>query len=103
MPAKPILKPLFDRAFIEFEIDPDKPVEKIGDLVMPSGFVPKPNKEGFGLPYYQAAIVAIGPDVKQLKVGDIIVIPRDRVERFSVGEHDWCQITEKSVVGIVAQ
>ncbi len=102
MSDKPSLKPILDRAFIEFEIDPDKPVEKIGDLVMPKGFVPQQAREGFGLPYYRAKVTEIGPDVKQLKVGDLIVIPRDRVERFSVGEHDWCQITEKSVVGIFA-
>ncbi len=100
MSDRPKLRPLFDRCFIAFDVDPDAPITELGGIIAPAGFNPRP-PEGAGFPYYTAKVTAVGPDVKQLKVGDQIAIPRDRVEKFSIGLHTFWQVTEKSVAGIV--
>ncbi len=102
MSNRPKLKPLLDRAFIEFAVDPDAPMDetKRGGIITPAGFAPRP-PEGAGFPYYTAKIVAVGPEVKQIKIGDEIAIARNNVEKFSIGEHTFWQINERAVAGIV--
>jgi co-chaperonin GroES (HSP10) len=99
MPDQKLI-PLFDRVVIKFDIDPDAPLEKAGGIIMPEGYRPQP-KQGDGFPYYTAKVIAIGPDVKTVQVDHRIAIPRDRVEKFSVGEQTFWQCTEKSIAGIL--
>lgn len=71
------LQPLSNKILIAFDLDPDAPIEKIGELVMPAGFKPAAT-EGAGFPYYPATALVCGPDCTYVKPGDKIAVHRDR-------------------------
>ena len=98
-----ILQPLFDRAFIEFETDPDAPLDdsQTGDIVVPRDFRPA-LPEGAGFPYHVATVLGAGPDCKHLQAGCRIVVARNNVEKFSVAGRTFWQISEKGCAGIIA-
>ena len=72
---------------------------EVGGIITPQGF--QRQSEGDGFPYLTAKVVSVGPEVKQLKAGDTIAIPRNRVEKFSIGVHTFWQVTEKAVAGVI--
>ena len=83
------LKPLKDRLVVTFTEEPEKTA---GGLYMPEGTKDKPQ---------DGTVEAVGPDVKDIKVGDVVLFDVYSGSKIKTDEQDILIIKEEDVLAIV--
>ncbi len=85
------LKPLQDRVVVSYS----EAVEKTaGGIYVPDTAKEKPQ---------QGKVEAIGKDVKEIKVGDLVLFDRYGGSKISVGDVDQLIIKEEDVLAVVVE
>ena len=95
MPKKLKLTPINDRAFIDYA-DVAEPNE-VGGILLPENFDRGQGK----VLYVEATVLSCGPECKQLRPGQKIIVAKGHIERIAIGKELHFLINEKSVNGIV--
>lgn len=92
------LTPILDRAFVAYTevVAPNE----VGGILLPEGFNPDKTP---GIIYAQVEILAVGPAVQSIKVGQKVIVAKSQMERIAFGDHVYWLINEKAVTGIVPQ
>ena len=90
------LIPIADRAIVDYKEVVQK--NEVEGILLPDGFTPGGKTETL---YVEAKIVAIGPDVKWLKVGQKVIVAKPRIERIVFDGHTYWQIVEAAVSAIL--
>lgn len=83
------LKPLKDRLVVTFTEEPEKTA---GGLYMPEGTKDKPQ---------DGTVEAVGSDVKDIKVGDVVLFDVYSGSKIKTDEQDILIIKEEDVLAIV--
>lgn len=85
------LKPLKDRVFVSYTEETEKTA---GGIYVPDTAKEKPQK---------GKVEAVGSEVKEIKVGDIVLFDRYSGSRVKVNEAEHLIIKEEDVLGIVEE
>lgn len=83
------LKPLKDRVVVSYSSEPEKTT---GGLYVPDSAKEKPQ---------QGNVEAVGPEVKELKVGNTVLFDKYTGSKVKVGDVDHLIIKEEDVLAIV--
>jgi chaperonin GroES len=85
------LKPLKDRVFVSYTEETEKTA---GGIYVPDTAKEKPQR---------GKVEAVGSEVKEIKVGDIVLFDRYSGSRVKVNEAEHLIIKEEDVLGIVEE
>lgn len=88
-----VMRPLRDIVVVEVKNDP---VKTAGGLIMPTSSSSMTQRVSI-----QGTVVAVGPEVKNVKIGDIAVFNREKSLTISQQEKDLFLMKEKVVLGIL--
>ena len=83
-------KPLGDRVFVKFTDEAEKTA---GGIYIPETAKEKPQK---------GKVEAVGKDVEEVKVGDIILFDKYAGSKIQMDDSDYLIIKEEEVLGIVS-
>jgi len=83
-------KPLGERLFVKFLEEMDKTA---GGLFIPDSAKEKPQK---------GRVEAIGKDVKEVKVGDVVLFDKYSGSKINMDNEDYLIVKEEDVLGIVS-
>ena len=96
MSEKLNLKPILDRAFVDYtEV---VAANEVGGILLPEGFNPDKTP---GIIYAQVTVLATGPDVKSIVPGQQVIVAKTQMERITFDGHVYWLINEKAVTGVV--
>ncbi len=84
------IKPLKDRVWVSFAEEPEKTA---GGLYVPD----TANKEK----PQQGKVEAVGSDVKEVKVGDIVLFDRYSGSKIKIDDKDHLIVKEEDLLGII--
>lgn len=90
------LRPLFNRVVVEPYVEPETPKILDGIILPDDHQMALPQS-----PYFISTVLAVGPDCKQLKPGDRILLNRGALEAMIIEDHIYAIITEDRVYCIV--
>ena len=82
-------KPLKDRVFVKYSEEAEKTA---GGIYIPESAKEKPQK---------GVIEAIGSEVKEIKVGDIILFDKYSGSKINIDNNEYLIIKEEDILGIV--
>ncbi|HEY3346444.1 MAG TPA: co-chaperone GroES [Nitrospirota bacterium] len=83
-------KPLGDRVFVKFLEEVDKTA---GGLYIPDAAKEKPQR---------GSVEAVGKDVKEIKVGDIVLFDKYAGSKIKVEADEYLIVKEEEVLGILS-
>jgi chaperonin GroES len=83
-------KPLGDRVFIKFLEEMEKTA---GGLYIPDAAKEKPQR---------GKVEAIGKDVEEVKVGDVVLFDKYSGSKINVDNEDYLIVKEEEVLGIIS-
>jgi chaperonin GroES len=83
-------KPLGDRVFIKFLEEMEKTA---GGLYIPDAAKEKPQR---------GKVEAVGKDVEEVKVGDIVLFDKYSGSKINVDNEDYLIVKEEEVLGIIS-
>jgi chaperonin GroES len=83
------LKPLKDRVVVSYTEEPEKTA---GGIYVPDSAKEKPQ---------QGKVEAVGPEVKELKVGNVVLFDKYTGSKVKVGDAEQLIIKEEDVLAIV--
>jgi len=83
-------KPLGDRVFIKFLEEIEKTA---GGLYIPDAAKEKPQR---------GKVEAVGKDVEEVKVGDIVLFDKYSGSKINVDNEDYLIVKEEEVLGIIS-
>jgi chaperonin GroES len=82
-------KPLKDRVFVKYSEEAEKTA---GGIYIPESAKEKPQK---------GVIEAVGSEVKEIKVGDIILFDKYSGSKINIDNNEYLIIKEEDILGIV--
>lgn len=82
-------KPLKDRVFVKYSEEAEKTA---GGIYIPESAKEKPQK---------GVIEAIGSEVKEIKVGDIILFDKYSGSKINIDNNEYLIIKEEDILGII--
>ena len=82
-------KPLKDRVFVKYSEEAEKTA---GGLYIPESAKEKPQK---------GVIEAVGSEVKEIKVGDIILFDKYSGSKVNIDNNEYLIIKEEDILGII--
>ncbi len=82
-------KPLKDRVFVKYSEEAERTA---GGLYIPESAKEKPQK---------GVIEAVGSEVKEIKVGDIILFDKYSGSKINIDNNEYLIIKEEDVLGII--
>jgi chaperonin GroES len=82
-------KPLKDRVFVKYSEEAERTA---GGLYIPESAKEKPQK---------GIIEAIGSEVKEIKVGDIILFDKYSGSKINIDNNEYLIIKEEDILGII--
>jgi len=82
-------KPLKDRVFVKYSEEAERTA---GGLYVPESAKEKPQK---------GVIEAVGSEVKEIKVGDIILFDKYSGSKINIDNNEYLIIKEEDILGIV--
>jgi len=82
-------KPLKDRVFVKYSEEAERTA---GGLYIPESAKEKPQK---------GVIEAVGSEVKEIKVGDIILFDKYSGSKINIDNNEYLIIKEEDILGIV--
>jgi len=82
-------KPLKDRVFVKYSEEAEKTA---GGLYIPESAKEKPQK---------GVIEAVGSEVKEIKVGDIILFDKYSGSKINIDNNEYLIIKEEDILGII--
>ena len=82
-------KPLKDRVFVKYSEEAEKTA---GGLYIPESAKEKPQK---------GVIEAVGSEVKEIKVGDVILFDKYSGSKINIDNNEYLIIKEEDILGIV--
>ena len=82
-------KPLKDRVFVKYSEEAEKTA---GGIYIPESAKEKPQK---------GIIEAVGSEVKEIKVGDIILFDKYSGSKINIDNNEYLIIKEEDILGIV--
>jgi chaperonin GroES len=82
-------KPLKDRVFVKYSEEADKTA---GGIYIPESAKEKPQK---------GVIEAVGSEVKEIKVGDVILFDKYSGSKINIDNNEYLIIKEEDILGIV--
>lgn len=82
-------KPLKDRVFISYSDETEKTA---GGIYVPDTAKEKPQK---------GKVEAVGPEVKELKVGDTVFFDRYSGSKVNIDNNEYLIIKEEDILGVV--
>jgi chaperonin GroES len=83
------LKPLKDRVVVSYSEEPEK---TSGGLYVPDTAKEKPQ---------EGKVEAVGPEVKELKVGNVVLFDRYSGSKVKVGDKEHLVIKEEDILAVV--
>jgi len=83
------LKPLKDKVVVSYSEEPEKTA---GGLYVPDTAKEKPQ---------QGKVEAVGPEVKEVKVGDTVLFAKYQGDKIKVGDTEQLVIKEEDILAIV--
>ena len=82
-------KPLKDRVFVKYSEEAEKTA---GGIYIPESAKEKPQK---------GIIEAVGSEVKEIKVGDIILFDKYSGSKINIDNNEYLIIKEEDILGII--
>lgn len=82
-------KPLKDRVFISYSDETEKTA---GGIYVPDTAKEKPQK---------GKVEAVGPEVKELKVGDTVFFDRYSGSKVNIDNNEYLIIKEEDILGVI--
>jgi len=82
-------KPLKDRVFVKYSEEAEKTA---GGIYIPESAKEKPQK---------GVIEAVGSEVKEIKVGDVILFDKYSGSKINIDNNEYLIIKEEDILGIV--
>ncbi|MFZ2196735.1 MAG: co-chaperone GroES [Thermodesulfovibrionales bacterium] len=82
-------KPLKDRVFVKYSEEAEKTA---GGIYIPESAKEKPQK---------GVIEAVGSEVKEIKVGDIILFDKYSGSKINIDNNEYLIIKEEDILGII--
>jgi chaperonin GroES len=82
-------KPLKDRVFVKYSEEAEKTA---GGIYIPESAKEKPQK---------GVIEAIGSEVKEIKVGDVILFDKYSGSKINIDNNEYLIIKEEDILGII--
>ena len=82
-------KPLKDRVFVKYSEEAERTA---GGLYIPESAKEKPQK---------GVIEAVGSEVKEIKVGDIILFDKYSGSKINIDNNEYLIIKEEDILGII--
>jgi chaperonin GroES len=82
-------KPLKDRVFVRYSEEAEKTA---GGIYIPESAKEKPQK---------GVIEAVGSEVKEIKVGDIILFDKYSGSKINIDNNEYLIIKEEEILGII--
>jgi chaperonin GroES len=82
-------KPLKDRVFVKYTDEAEKTA---GGIYIPESAKEKPQK---------GSIEAVGSEVKELKVGDVILFDKYSGSKVNIDNNEYLIIKEEDILGII--
>ncbi|MDH4230957.1 MAG: co-chaperone GroES [Nitrospirota bacterium] len=82
-------KPLKDRVFVKYSEEAERTA---GGLYIPESAKEKPQK---------GVIEAVGSEVKEIKVGDVILFDKYSGSKINIDNNEYLIIKEEDILGIV--
>ena len=82
-------KPLKDRVFVKYSEEAEKTA---GGIYIPESAKEKPQK---------GIIEAVGSEVKEIKVGDVILFDKYSGSKINIDNNEYLIIKEEDILGIV--
>ena len=82
-------KPLKDRVFVKYSDEAEKTA---GGIYIPESAKEKPQK---------GVIEAVGSEVKEIKVGDIILFDKYSGSKINIDNNEYLIIKEEDILGII--
>jgi len=83
-------KPLGDRIFVKYMEEVEKTA---GGLFIPDAAKEKPQR---------GKVEAVGKEVKEVKVGDIILFDKYSGSKISIDNEDYLIVKEEEVLGVIS-
>ena len=84
-------KPLKDRVFVKYSEEAEKTA---GGIYIPESAKEKPQK---------GVIEAVGSEVKEIKVGDVILFDKYSGSKINIENNEYLIIKEEDILGIIQQ
>jgi chaperonin GroES len=84
-------KPLKDRVFVKYSEEAEKTA---GGIYIPESAKEKPQK---------GVIEAVGSEVKEIKVGDVILFDKYSGSKINIDNNEYLIIKEEDILGIIQQ
>ncbi len=82
-------KPLKDRVFVKYSEEAEKTA---GGIYIPESAKEKPQK---------GVIEAVGSEVKEIKVGDVILFDKYSGSKINIDNNEYLIIKEEDILGII--
>ncbi|PKL52523.1 MAG: co-chaperone GroES [Nitrospira bacterium HGW-Nitrospira-1] len=82
-------KPLKDRVFVKYSDEAEKTA---GGIYIPESAKEKPQK---------GVIEAVGSEVKEIKVGDVILFDKYSGSKINIDNNEYLIIKEEDILGII--
>ena len=82
-------KPLKDRVFVKYSEEAEKTA---GGIYIPESAKEKPQK---------GVIEAVGSEVKEIKIGDIILFDKYSGSKINIDNNEYLIIKEEDILGII--
>ena len=82
-------KPLKDRVFVKYSEEAEKTA---GGIYIPESAKEKPQK---------GVIEAVGAEVKEIKVGDVILFDKYSGSKINIDNNEYLIIKEEDILGII--
>ncbi len=89
--GEPVMKfkPLKDRVFVKYSDEAEKTA---GGIYIPESAKEKPQK---------GVIEAVGSEVKEIKVGDVILFDKYSGSKINIDNNEYLIIKEEDILGII--
>lgn len=87
------LQPIGAQLFVEMGNEDDP--QQIGGIHLPVGAQSTFNQ------FKEVPVVSVGPEVKQVKAGDKVLLARAQVDRVVHEGNDYWRTTETAIIGII--